>query len=344
MSEESPPKLRLKPKLALDSVPLPQNSALGPSGAENPAAEEPKLIRLKPRFSPDPEPPVKPDPVPEPASISEIPVAEAPVPVAEPNGPASSPEVEKPAAKFSLKPKALATPMPFEAPPEENATDETMPPPPFADADEQLIGEVPDAQRALTSRPFPPPPANFPPPPSSGGHPGSSWVHPSGSAAPKGKSFRIVGGVIAALIILGGAFFAYRKFMAPAAEPQPKPEVAVDGPAVPEVKREEPARETPAPESIAKPATAEEVAPAEPVAAAPLPPPPPTVAFRAWVENLRISGVRAGSSPRAFIDGTAYEAGEVVNPRLGIIFESYNAETRKLVFRDGSGATVERRN
>ncbi|MBA4135949.1 MAG: hypothetical protein C0518_01380 [Opitutus sp.] len=72
--------------------------------------------------------------------------------------------------------------------------------------------------------------------------------------------------------------------------------------------------------------------------------PPASAAFRSWVQNLKISGVRAGASPRVFIERTAYGPGDLVNPQLGISFESYNAETRMLVFKDKSGALVERRN
>lgn len=81
-----------------------------------------------------------------------------------------------------------------------------------------------------------------------------------------------------------------------------------------------------------------------PTVAKPAAPPPPSVAFKAWVQNLKISGVRGGATPRVFIERTAYAPGDLVNPQLGVYFETYNAETRMLVFKDKSGATVERRN
>jgi hypothetical protein len=43
------------------------------------------------------------------------------------------------------------------------------------------------------------------------------------------------------------------------------------------------------------------------------------------------------------ISNTAYAPGDLVNPQLGIRFVSYNPATRILVFRDGTGASVERR-
>ena len=77
--------------------------------------------------------------------------------------------------------------------------------------------------------------------------------------------------------------------------------------------------------------------------AAPIIPPPASVAFRAWAENLTVSAARGGASPRIFVGGTAYQTGDLINPQLGITFEGYNDETRTVIFRDKTGATVERR-
>ncbi len=44
------------------------------------------------------------------------------------------------------------------------------------------------------------------------------------------------------------------------------------------------------------------------------------------------------------IGGTSYQTGDLVNPQLGISFEGYNAETRLLIFKDKTGASVTRRN
>jgi hypothetical protein len=95
----------------------------------------------------------------------------------------------------------------------------------------------------------------------------------------------------------------------------------------------------------AKPADADTQPAPVPVApAAPPPPPVASLAFKAWVENLRIGGMRGGANPRVFIEHTAYGPGDVVNPQLGISFVSFNAETRMLIFKDKTGATVELRN
>ncbi len=87
------------------------------------------------------------------------------------------------------------------------------------------------------------------------------------------------------------------------------------------------------------PKPAEEVKPATPP-----PPPAPSVAFRGWVENLKISGVRGGANPRVFVGKSSYLKGDLVNPQLGITFEEYNDQTRVLIFKDKTGARVERRN
>lgn len=98
----------------------------------------------------------------------------------------------------------------------------------------------------------------------------------------------------------------------------------------------------------AKPAGAVSAPPsAAPVAATlapgPAGPPPASATFKAWVQNAKVSGVRAGANPRVFIERTAYAQGDLVNPQLGIVFDGYDAETRLLRFKDASGAVVERR-
>ena len=101
-----------------------------------------------------------------------------------------------------------------------------------------------------------------------------------------------------------------------------------------------PATATPAPTQTAPVAAV--TAPPAPVA--PPPPPPASLQFKAGVEALKISGVRGGSSPRIFIGGTSYQVGDLVNPQLGITFEGYNSHTRSIIFKDKTGAIVERRN
>jgi hypothetical protein len=113
--------------------------------------------------------------------------------------------------------------------------------------------------------------------------------------------------------------------------------IASDSPA-PKTDETKPAAATP----DQKPAVAE----TKPVTPAPRPAgqaPAPSAAFKAWVAELKVGGVRGGANPRLFVGGITYPQGEVVNPQLGIIFDSYDEARKVIVFRDRSGAKVERR-
>jgi hypothetical protein len=150
------------------------------------------------------------------------------------------------------------------------------------------------------------------------------------AGAGKKRLLRMGVGILILVGVLGGSFFAYRKLTA---EPPPPP------------RKPKPVSATPKPAEnpVEKPVeTTAAIEPAKP--AAPPPPPPPSMAFRAWAENLRISGMRGGSNPRIFIGGTAYQKGDLVNPQMGIVFDDYIDATRTIVFKDKSGAKVERRN
>jgi hypothetical protein len=212
--------------------------------------------------------------------------------------------------------------------------------------------EITAIHRASSS-PFPPPLGNFPAPPGL-----AKNLRVAEKAAKAGKVFgakpgarkRLLvmgGGAIAALLVLGGGFFAYLKLTAPPPPPPPRPKVVAKPVKAPEPVVVEPAKTPVAEAPKAEPVVAAPVVakPVEPVAPPPPPPPPPaSIAFKAWVENLKIMGVRSGSSPRVFIGGTSYAPGDLVNPQLGITFAGYKAETRMLIFKDASGAEVERRN
>lgn len=113
-------------------------------------------------------------------------------------------------------------------------------------------------------------------------------------------------------------------------------------------------------------AAIEEVAGAEPAAKAGTPPPPATntatavrgvapglsattevqagseatVAFRAYVANVKIGGVVV---TRAIINNKLTRAGELVDNTLGITFEGYDPDTKLLTFRDRSGVVVSRK-
>jgi hypothetical protein len=65
-------------------------------------------------------------------------------------------------------------------------------------------------------------------------------------------------------------------------------------------------------------------------------------AFRKWVENVRISGVRVSSNPRILIGKVSFNQGDVVDEKLGIIFVGYDRERYVVRFQDSSGAILER--
>lgn len=109
-----------------------------------------------------------------------------------------------------------------------------------------------------------------------------------------------------------------------------------------------PARPAP---PVAAPASKTIAAAAPSTASAPVPAVPPAVEaapeasaeFRAYVTNLRISGIFQGNPARAVINGKLTRAGEAVDSGFGISFEGLDAERKNLVFKDRSGATVSRR-
>lgn len=65
--------------------------------------------------------------------------------------------------------------------------------------------------------------------------------------------------------------------------------------------------------------------------------------FRAYVTNIRISGIFQGNPARAVINGKLTRAGEAVDSGYGITFEGLDGDRKNLVFKDRSGATVTRR-
>jgi hypothetical protein len=349
MSEDSAPKLRLKPKLAADPAsasPSPAPAAApapepAPSAPAPEAAAEAKSVRLKPRLSSTPPVQVA---APAPETAAESPAPAAPAPAA----PAPA-EAEKPAVKFSLRPKAAAAdPAPVAAPapdaPAPAADAESEPPMLEAQTDTGADGEPAEitAIQMASGAPFPPPTTvKFPTPPglvrnlADAEKIAKTGKRPGFTRPGAGKRMLVMaGGVVAVMLVLAGVFFAYLKFTAPPPPPPPRPR-----PVVQPVKPPEP----PVVEKPATPAVVETPKP-EPVEAPP-PPPPPVAsgAFKAWVENLRISGLRSGANPRVFIGGTSYAPGDLVNPQLGITFVGYDSETRKIIFKDANGAKVERR-
>lgn len=359
MSEENVPKLRLKPKLAAEPVIVSPPPAVAPAApVQTPASPEPKAVRLKPKLAPTPAQESAPTPPAAPTDTGAIPPWGAtgafPPPIAAANSPAEPlPPVEKSATKFMLRPKAppetpLTNAPAFPPPPAEipvpPPSQDTVPPPLFIDA--ELSGEIPAATipQSLTARPFPPPPGNFPPPSGGANQPAPPWSQPKVAAKGAGKkSVKLGAGVLLIVAIVGGGFFAYKKFMVRplAAEAVVAPKASDASVSTVEETKPAPSPVVPAPKAVAP---VVEKAPQTPKPVEIDEPPPPSAAFKAWVDALRVGGVRAGANTRVFIGETAYAPGEMVNPQLGITFEGYNSETRHLIFKDKTGATIQRRN
>jgi hypothetical protein len=68
-----------------------------------------------------------------------------------------------------------------------------------------------------------------------------------------------------------------------------------------------------------------------------------SAAFRSFVASAKISGVYQGTPPRAFINGRLVRMGEMVDEMMEIHFDSVDSDTRSIVFKDSTGATVSRR-
>lgn len=357
---EAPKLVRLKPKLSAAPA---QETA--PTTVDAPIASTPSVegepVGVKPRLS---TPPME--------TTGTVPDMETA------SGEESLPEsAAKPVFKLGLKPKATG-PQPeaaAEASPQTAGVAEPASaaapvlaaPPPAAKT--PATGESAPA-RSATTAPFPAP-GKFPPPPGlkKALDEASQEAAKGGKAAAgsKKKSFMLVGGLIALLLVAGGGFMAYQKLTEePPPAPRPKlvaKPVAPQGQAVAsaqkvieqakaqaaepinEILKEEPKGAVDATVVAKDPVIAVQAKPVEPAKpSGPLPPPAPTTAFRGWVENLKISGMRGGANPKIFVGGNTYQPGDLINPQLGIVFEEYVEETRTLVFKDKTGAKLEKRN
>jgi hypothetical protein len=203
--------------------------------------------------------------------------------------------------------------------------------------------------------------AKFPLPSAAPGFP-----PPAARARGGNKKLLLLGGMAVGVLAIGaGVFFYLTKPEPPPPQPAAKKPAAIPpapavAPAQSAVEKAQQEQLAPLHEVVnadqaaqlpAAPAAAEVKPVATPLAQAtpppkpkPAGPPPASIQFKAWVENLRISGVRSGASPRIFIERTAYAPGDIVNPQLGISFKGYDPATRLLSFTDQTGAIVERRN
>ncbi len=86
------------------------------------------------------------------------------------------------------------------------------------------------------------------------------------------------------------------------------------------------------------------VAPANPVPVPQVAPPPvvPSLQFRAFVDKLKIVGVRVGPPPRLFVEGVTFRAGDVLDAGLEVVFVNVDTANKELIFKDSTGAIVRR--
>jgi hypothetical protein len=120
---------------------------------------------------------------------------------------------------------------------------------------------------------------------------------------------------------------------APGSTPETPVRVVVDTPSAPARGSVAPTPGAPLP--LAPGVTARTTAPMTASDASP--------AFRAFVANMKITGVFQGSPARAFINGRAVREGEFVDSSLGIIFDSVDPDKKQIVFRDRNDVTISRK-
>ncbi len=69
----------------------------------------------------------------------------------------------------------------------------------------------------------------------------------------------------------------------------------------------------------------------------------PSAQFRAFVDHLKINGVRTGPPARLFVDGVACRPGDALDRELGVIFVGVDSDSNEILFKDATGAIVRRR-
>jgi hypothetical protein len=338
-------KLRLKPKLSAD--PEPEAPVEAPPGESEPPVETP---RLKPKLTLEPEP----EPVAE-----EAPAEAPPEPEAVEEVPPPVPEEGRVKLKIKL-PGAVA--QEAAAPVEAEAEPPSLPPFPVVAPPPPEDGEAgaPPLLAEPSAPPFPGAPvATATPVPVSppGGSRPAVYKRPRVPAALLAAERRkrmwkyaliAVGGIVLAVAVIGGA---YTKFTPPPPTQVP-PRPTYIAPV--ELVVKPPPEKTPAPVTPLPigPATGERVASTATVELAPgvtattesiRAVPNASPEFRSFVANVKISGVYSGNPPRAFINGRLFRTGEMVDDAQEIYFDSIDAASRSLVFKDSRGTTVSRR-
>ena len=68
-----------------------------------------------------------------------------------------------------------------------------------------------------------------------------------------------------------------------------------------------------------------------------------TPAFRTFVANAKITGVIGGNPGKIILNNRMARAGDMIDPGLGVVFDSIDADRKLLVFKDKTGAVVTRK-
>jgi hypothetical protein len=344
-------KLRLKPKL-IGEVPgmgsrPPSVAALGTNPGTGSTMGD--RIRLKPKLAYD-APPATKAPIETPAGSKTVNLFPAPMP-------------EEGKIKFKIRlpgsggttPPTGTTPPAATIPPLEPAEPESSEPPQLP-AFPQVVPPPPDDDEIVepSADSTPPPPSNaLRPPVTKKPRPISVLV-----AAERRKKMIKYGMIALWGVILAGAviFGAFLKFAEPPERVRVPPRARKPPPLAPAVV-------TPVPVATETPPKTATPAPVDPdggtrvASTASFELAPGVTAtteavkavrnasadFRAFVASARITGVYQGTPARAFINGRMVRTGEVVDSSLEITFDSVDADTKNIIFKDASGATVSRR-
>jgi hypothetical protein len=358
MSDQSPPpQLRLRPRKRDDEPtlslaptipisaevvgmqPVPAESVL-PAPSES--VEAPARFRLKPKLSAEPE-----------AKRTDA-VLQTTVPPAEPPVFFTMPADESagvPRLKLkSLVPDGAEIP----APSLPTTPFPPIPPPlevigvlptiqlPAEIAGSTLVGALPPVVvNPVTPPPIPRPTSVTPPPPVVVSPLPGSKAKSVAKGSPK-KMGVVIGALIAVTIIFGAGiyFFMQEEEVVVSAVHSTKPVVALTPPAAkdavaPQVDGSQIAPLPPQPSQMPLTAVSPVKLKVQPNAAQ-------TEALRVWVDEARITGVVDGASPRAIINSRLVRPGDMVDAKLGIIFDGLDAERKKLIFRTASDWVAEK--
>ena len=150
-------------------------------------------------------------------------------------------------------------------------------------------------------------------------------------------------GLVGVLVLVVTGYFWYEQFVASHPKEPPHPAM-VSKPPPPA-----PAAPVPAPAEAGAAVEANQAAPVREIAL-PAPasrkhPPPaaldPSLQFRTFVDHLKVA-VRIGPPTRLIVNDLSYRPGDVIDPKLGVVFVGVDTETKELIFQDPTGAVVRR--